>query len=348
MNILKKLFALPLAVAALVVTDVRAQLTCDQPLPLTLGATPTATLLSFPGFQATAQCQGTRTIHHAAYHRFTAPQDGWYSLHVVPTDAVSWRPMTAILASCNSPSAEIVGHANSGAVLCEAGNLQLRGFSSVSFRMQAGQSRILVVGGETANDAGSAEIRLARIGSTLMDGAQPLALGSNQFSVSALEPSLPYTGACDHWGVDRMGNASRFSFVPAKSGTYRFSFCGSFRWSVALSASPDLEYAGLLTDGFNCPNTGGRIVAALQAGTTYYVAAGLWDNNLDACTTRTATVEFVPRCPADFNQDEVTDGIDLGILLAAWGTPARDITGDGTTDGVDLGILLAMWGACPD
>jgi hypothetical protein len=51
----------------------------------------------------------------------------------------------------------------------------------------------------------------------------------------------------------------------------------------------------------------------------------------------------VPPAPADLNGDGVVDGGDLGLLLAAWGTPDADLNGDGTTDGADLGILLSEW-----
>ncbi len=47
--------------------------------------------------------------------------------------------------------------------------------------------------------------------------------------------------------------------------------------------------------------------------------------------------------PADLNGDGVVNGADLGLLLAAWGTPDGDINGDGTTDGADLGLLLGSW-----
>jgi hypothetical protein len=321
---------------------------CSEPLPLPLGATPAATLLSFPAFQVEAPCQGAQTIHHAAFFRVTAAESGWYSLHIVPSDAAGWLPRTAILASCTQSTAETFGWVQTGRVFCDAGDSQLRFFTAASFHMQAGQSRILVVGGETANDAGSATLHVSRIGTTLMEGAQALTLGANPYSVGPREPALPYPGACGSQDWDRMGNASRFTFVPAKNGTYRFSFCGSGRRRLVLSSSPNLAAETITRALDGCINGGGRITAQLQAGTTYYVAAGYEWANDDACQTRSATVEYIPSCPADFNDDDVTDGIDLGVLLAAWGTPARDITGDGVTDGIDLGILLAMWGPCPD
>jgi DNA-binding beta-propeller fold protein YncE len=53
-----------------------------------------------------------------------------------------------------------------------------------------------------------------------------------------------------------------------------------------------------------------------------------------------------PACPADLDNNGSVDGVDLGILLASWGTPAGDLNGDARTDGADLGVLLAGWGPC--
>jgi hypothetical protein len=48
---------------------------------------------------------------------------------------------------------------------------------------------------------------------------------------------------------------------------------------------------------------------------------------------------------ADLNGDGIVDGIDLAVLLAAWGFAGHpaDINGDGTVDGSDLAVLLARW-----
>ena len=58
-------------------------------------------------------------------------------------------------------------------------------------------------------------------------------------------------------------------------------------------------------------------------------------------------VIFVPPLAADLNGDLRVDGVDLGILLAAWGPCAgcpADINGDGFVTAVDLASLLAAWG----
>jgi hypothetical protein len=56
-------------------------------------------------------------------------------------------------------------------------------------------------------------------------------------------------------------------------------------------------------------------------------------------------------CRPDLNGDRTVNGMDLGILLAGWGTGSgdsrADVDGDGFVDGVDLAMLLAAWGDCP-
>ncbi|MEY5061967.1 MAG: hypothetical protein RIS45_1888 [Planctomycetota bacterium] len=329
-------------------SSARAQLTCDQPLATPLGVSQTATLLSFPEFTVNAPCQGSQTLHHAVYHHFTAPEDGWYAVHVLPSDATPWVPRIAVLQECGSAYADIVGYGQSGYPRCDQGDSTYRAYSSVSIRLLAGQSRILAIGGASANDAGSADVYVVRIGSTLMEGAQQLLLGTSSFQVKGLEPALPYAGACDNSSVDRMGNASRFSFIAPKTGSYRFSFCESARYYVALSESPDLPFATLRTSVAGCTNTGGRLIAALEAGTTYYIAAGYPQANPDGCNTRTAAVEYIDPCPADYDDSGFVDGSDLTILLVGWGTPRGDITGDGIANGVDLAILIGLWGSCPE
>ncbi|MSR70217.1 MAG: DNRLRE domain-containing protein [Phycisphaerales bacterium] len=49
--------------------------------------------------------------------------------------------------------------------------------------------------------------------------------------------------------------------------------------------------------------------------------------------------------PADVNNDGFVNGVDLAIVLGAWGTssPTADINNDGTVNGVDLALVLASW-----
>ena len=47
----------------------------------------------------------------------------------------------------------------------------------------------------------------------------------------------------------------------------------------------------------------------------------------------------------DIDGNGAVDGIDLGLMLAAWGTkdPAANLDGFGVVGGPDLGLLLAGW-----
>jgi hypothetical protein len=48
----------------------------------------------------------------------------------------------------------------------------------------------------------------------------------------------------------------------------------------------------------------------------------------------------------DLNADGSVNGVDLGIMLGAWGVDpdgGADINGDGVVDGIDLGLLLGNW-----
>ena len=53
-------------------------------------------------------------------------------------------------------------------------------------------------------------------------------------------------------------------------------------------------------------------------------------------------------CPADFNHDREVDGLDLAILLGAWGSKDRyvDMDESGKVDATDLTIFMGDWGPC--
>lgn len=55
-----------------------------------------------------------------------------------------------------------------------------------------------------------------------------------------------------------------------------------------------------------------------------------------------------PPIPGDTNGDGVVDGVDIAIVLGAWGTCsgcAADLNGDGIVDGVDIALVLGNWSA---
>ncbi len=58
------------------------------------------------------------------------------------------------------------------------------------------------------------------------------------------------------------------------------------------------------------------------------------------------SVDCPEECIGDLNEDEVVNGIDLGLLLLGWNSEVADLNSDGLADGGDVGILLSAWGNC--
>jgi len=55
-------------------------------------------------------------------------------------------------------------------------------------------------------------------------------------------------------------------------------------------------------------------------------------------------------CPADQDSSGTVDGVDLGLVIAAWGSPgpSGDVDSSGLVDILDLVAVLAAWGGCPE
>ena len=71
--------------------------------------------------------------------------------------------------------------------------------------------------------------------------------------------------------------------------------------------------------------------------------------NADFLAPRYTTARFRVTAAAagDLNGDGAVDGVDLGLLLAAWGPTGdhpADLNADGTVDGADLALLTSAWG----
>jgi len=63
-----------------------------------------------------------------------------------------------------------------------------------------------------------------------------------------------------------------------------------------------------------------------------------------------AVIVLLSRCPApcyDLTGDDLVNGTDLAVLLAAWGSGDVDFNDDNDTDSLDLAQILAAWGDCP-
>ena len=345
MNRLQSLMVLPLAVAAFVATVARGQLTCDAPQQAVLGVTPFASLLSFPPFLPQSGCYGS-SVDHAVYFRFTAPADGWY-LFAVDMGALGGNIVLA--QDCNvglteRPERDTPMPPSESDPPCQPSGTALK---ARCIRMQAGESKLVVVGPGGYWGSGNGELRIVRMAGSLVENAQPLSVGFNDFQIP--QRLLAFDIGCRF--SDQVQDAVTFTFTPPTSGTYILDTCGTGLRAIGTSTDPDFLAGTVWTHGGPCGD-GAKQPRHLEAGVTYFVCIGdTWwgeSSTPQPCQLKQLRIEYLEPCPADFNDDDVTDGVDLGIMLAAWGTPERDITGDDHTDGVDLGILLAMWGACSE
>ncbi|MCH2144590.1 MAG: C25 family cysteine peptidase [Phycisphaerales bacterium] len=101
--------------------------------------------------------------------------------------------------------------------------------------------------------------------------------------------------------------------------------------------------AGPIVSGFT--NALGEVSLNIPPGLAesaggYVVRA--WSDQVDSIDARKVVgAEIGP----DFNGDGVVDGIDLSLLLGAWGTasPEYDLVADGVINGADLAVLLGEW-----
>ncbi len=109
--------------------------------------------------------------------------------------------------------------------------------------------------------------------------------------------------------------------------------CGS-NWTATLTAVATNDNGACCF--FDCPKC--RIVPESQCipeGGLFWGGAGSTCAQLGNC---------IP-CPGDLNNDNVVDGRDLSVLLAAFGSSAAgDLNCDGLTAGSDLSVFLANFG----
>lgn len=136
---------------------------------------------------------------------------------------------------------------------------------------------------------------------------------------------------------------------------YDFSGPVTFQWrrnGVAIANGPGGASPG-----------GGTVAGASGALTSTSLSAELtvtgirpsdagqytveFTNGCGSAMSESATVTVANGCPADLSGDGTVDGVDLGILLGAWGAASADLSGDGVVNGIDLGILLGSWGLTP-
>jgi len=120
----------------------------------------------------------------------------------------------------------------------------------------------------------------------------------------------------------------------SRSVTLRFGTGGVLSQSVSMKLTGNCLYRG--------------VMPAQLAGSTVSYSVRSVDafGNTGDGPILTFVEAGTPPIPADLNGDGHVDGIDLAIVLAAFGTSTAgaDPSGDGFVDGTDLAIVLAAFG----
>ena len=117
----------------------------------------------------------------------------------------------------------------------------------------------------------------------------------------------------------------------------------------AVQSAHDNPAQLFLPPGPGCPGAVPPF-ASNHRGALPMKAGIYWSGDVDAgfdpaaYLAPTAVAAPAP-CLEDLDRDGTVGPADIGLLLAAWGSPDADLDGDGTTDATDLGRVLESWGA---
>lgn len=109
-------------------------------------------------------------------------------------------------------------------------------------------------------------------------------------------------------------------------------------------AMPGLSYVELLAayDG----SGGGAGIDLASVGLAAIRFVRIRNDSTTATPEIDALADVAPAAPVgDISGDGLVNGVDLGLLLAAWGgsDAAADLNGDGIVGGADMGLLLVDW-----
>ncbi|MDG1358963.1 MAG: hypothetical protein P8P71_00845 [Phycisphaerales bacterium] len=125
---------------------------------------------------------------------------------------------------------------------------------------------------------------------------------------------------------------------------------------IHADAAPDEEPVSVVSAVIvenQADTRGGGIEAVLDGPGVQLTASLVCDNLIDeiAGPVFVDDASEVCQCASDLTGDGQTNGADLGLLLASFGSCdgfcLADIDGDGEVTGSDLGLILAGWGLCP-
>jgi len=180
-----------------------------------------------------------------------------------------------------------------------------------------------------------------------------ISLGSTVFnSAGATLDLIAVPTQCNEGAAGLVGDVW-FAFTGVCDGVAQASTCGTVNFDTKIlvyemgtcpTSSLDLHACDDDTTG--CSLGSSEVEFSMIQGQPYLIRLG-GRTGTGSGTMSLSLVSCGTPCPADLSGDGQIDGVDLGIMLAGWGSPSGDTNGDGTTDGVDLAGLMSAFGACP-
>jgi hypothetical protein len=122
---------------------------------------------------------------------------------------------------------------------------------------------------------------------------------------------------------------------------------GTGGWLSCSRTASDADSDGVPDVYDNCPTTPNPSQSDCDgdgSGDTCEINSGAADLNADG-------IPDSCQCYGDVTRNQLVDGIDLAILISAWGGGGSgefdaDLDQDGVVDGRDLALLLSTWGTC--
>jgi hypothetical protein len=122
--------------------------------------------------------------------------------------------------------------------------------------------------------------------------------------------------------------------------THSYAFPGSYELTVTALVQGEVRRYGVLVTVVNKAANGTQHEIAIEDAT---------EPKFPPVDDQPAPPSFIRVCPGDVDSSLMTDGADLAIVLAEWGSVSvtmADINEDGIVDASDLAIVLADWGVC--
>ncbi|MBL9000428.1 MAG: hypothetical protein JNK25_04760 [Phycisphaerae bacterium] len=178
-----------------------------------------------------------------------------------------------------------------------------------------------------------------------------IGLGTHDFTTAMATTDGPTHSECMFNGSNQITSDVWYNYPSLCDGILRVSTCTDTAWNTKIA----------LYSGNNCTDLANRLLACSDDDCGQQTRVEIPVVNGDYVTIRIGgvngasgagrvTLECIPYCPADYNQDGGIDGGDVAAFYIDWeaGSSAADFNQDGGVDGADVDAFFAAWesGSC--